>query len=230
MHIETKQEPRTLTAAEIAALTKLFRETRGWSQETLAERARVSVRTVQRVERGQFTDEDTRRALAVAFELREIDFFNRLHHIPSEEEAKAAQDKFDRENLLLDAIVARSGRELGQLFAASTMDMSNPAAELTEQAAGAYAALTDLLRDFRDGASDLSETDKLDVYADIQRSLDELNAAAVDVCYATRTTSVVGNDWTDKTPLRVQIVYLSAFHKDKVPEKMAVAKKLEIAL
>ena len=228
MHIETKQEPRKFTAQEIAAVTKLFRETRGWSQETLAERSKLSVRTIQRVERGEFTDDDTRRALAVAFELAEVDFFNDLHRIPTEEETHAAQEKFDREHVLLQAIVTTSGRELGALYAASTMDVSSPAVELGDQAAGTYAALTDLLRDFRDGARDLSETDKLEVYADIQRSLDELNAAGVDVCYAVRKTSLIGKDWENKTPWAVQLVYLSAFHKDKVPEKMAVRRKVEL--
>jgi len=228
MRIETKQEPRKFTAEEIGVLTKLFRGSLGWSQETLAEQARVSVRTIQRVERGEFTDEVTRRALAVAFELREIDFFNRLHQAPSQDEARAAKQRFEQEHVMLDAIVATSGRELGMLYAAATMDVSSPAIELPAQAADIYAALTDLLRDFRDISRDLPETDKLDVYADIQRALDELNAAAFDVCYGIRKATLIGKDWHNKTPWQVLLVYLSAFHRNKVPEKMAVPTKVDI--
>ena len=60
-------QPRHLSPQELAALVKATREMRQWSQEQLAEIAGLSSRTVQRVEEGQPSSVDTRRALASAF-------------------------------------------------------------------------------------------------------------------------------------------------------------------
>ena len=101
MSTATAQEPRTLTPAELAAVVRLFRETRGWSQEQLAEIARVSARTVQRVEDGQPASLETRRALAGAFGFDDIDAFNKPYSIPTDEELAAAKERFEREHVTL---------------------------------------------------------------------------------------------------------------------------------
>ncbi|KAG0755674.1 hypothetical protein G6F22_020533 [Rhizopus arrhizus] len=46
----TKTPPRLLTAAEVGACIRQFRQLRHWSQEQLAEISGLNVRTVQRVE------------------------------------------------------------------------------------------------------------------------------------------------------------------------------------
>ena len=56
-------------------LIQKLRLQRGWSQEQLAEVSGVSVRTVQRLERGQPGSPETLKALAAVFD---IDDFNRL--------------------------------------------------------------------------------------------------------------------------------------------------------
>ena len=50
-------------------LVRKLRLQRGWSQETLAEMAGVSVRTIQRIERGQVPAIDTAKSLAAVFEV-----------------------------------------------------------------------------------------------------------------------------------------------------------------
>jgi transcriptional regulator with XRE-family HTH domain len=47
---------------------KTLRQSRGWSQEVLAELSGLSVRTIQRVERGEPASQDTITALAHVFE------------------------------------------------------------------------------------------------------------------------------------------------------------------
>jgi transcriptional regulator with XRE-family HTH domain len=49
---------------ETGALVQKLRLQRGWSQEQLAELSTLSVRTVQRIERGQTASLETLKALA----------------------------------------------------------------------------------------------------------------------------------------------------------------------
>ncbi|HFT6959077.1 TPA: multiprotein-bridging factor 1 family protein, partial [Stenotrophomonas maltophilia] len=55
----TKTPPRLLTAAEVGACIRQFRQLRHWSQEQLAEISGLNVRTVQRVEQGDSASFDT---------------------------------------------------------------------------------------------------------------------------------------------------------------------------
>lgn len=72
-----KTQPRLLTQEELGLAVKIQRELRQWSQEQLGEFSGLSTRTIQRVEGGKPSDLDTRRALARAFDLEEIDAFNK---------------------------------------------------------------------------------------------------------------------------------------------------------
>ena len=95
----TEQAPRNLTPAELATLVRAFRDMRSWSQEQLAEIARLTTRTVQRVEGGEPSSVDTRRALAAAFGFEDIDAFNKPYVIPTPEEAAAAKEQFDKDHV-----------------------------------------------------------------------------------------------------------------------------------
>ncbi len=84
----TSGQPRLLNLEELAAVIRKMREVFQWSQETLAELAGLNVRTVQRVENAKSASIDTRRALARAFDIEDIDTFNKPFVIPTEEEMK----------------------------------------------------------------------------------------------------------------------------------------------
>lgn len=228
MNAEQKAPPRLLTQHELAAVIRSFREMRQWSQETLADLSGLSVRTIQRVEKGEPSDLDTRRALARAFDSDDLDVFNKPYSIPTPEELKKAQEEFEREHLIIDATVASTGRELALLFEGSTMDIGDPAIELDWEAAAAFAALVDYLREYRDCADLYNEVQKLDVFEELQQQVDALDDAGISVCYAIRNTKLVGRDWVDKTPWPVKIVYLTAFTKGKVPPKMAVPHEVRL--
>jgi DNA-binding XRE family transcriptional regulator len=64
-------EHRVPTPAEVAEITKALREAKKWTQETLAEVAGLTNRTIQRVENGEPSSLDTRRAIAGAFAARQ---------------------------------------------------------------------------------------------------------------------------------------------------------------
>lgn len=89
-------EPRQLTTKVLSALVKAFREARHWSQEQLAEISVLSTRTVQRVEEGQTSSLNTRRALAGAFGFEDIDAFNKPYAILTSEQMAAAKARFEK--------------------------------------------------------------------------------------------------------------------------------------
>lgn len=221
---ETTQQARLLTPAELAACIKLFRETRQWSQEQLAAISGLNVRTVQRVEQGLSASLDTRRALARAFEFEDIDVFNKPFTIPSEEEFKAAKEKFDREHVTLTAIPLTTGKQLARLAETCTMDLSEPAFELTREADEAFAALVDYFHDYRDCAGDYTQTQKLEVYDALQSQIDALKALGVSLRYAERKMQVKWGSGLDSKPMPVNLLYVVGFPLGKEPEQFATPK------
>ena len=93
---------RPLSPIEIGVFVRARREANGWSQETLAELSGLSARTIQRVEDGQPSSVDTRRALARGFEFPDIDFFIKAMPEPDEVQIRKlveeCQASADREN------------------------------------------------------------------------------------------------------------------------------------
>src|SRR5207248_1331633 len=136
---------RPLSPEEIGRLIKAVRTHQGWTQETLANLSGLQTRTIQRVEQGQPSSIDTRRALARAFRLDDIDYFNSLKQFPSDAEIQKQKEVFDREHVLLDAQMV-NGRQL------LTMMQNNPGfgalalgstTELPRATQDAFAALAD---------------------------------------------------------------------------------------
>ena len=222
---ETTQQSRLLTPDELAFCIRAFRETRQWSQEQLAEISGLNVRTIQRVENGEAASFDTRRALASAFDLEDIDALNKPFHIPSTEELKAAKEKFDREHVTLTALPLTSGRQLAKLVESCSMDLSEPAFELPREAAEEFAALVDYFRDYRDCADVYSETQKLEIYDELQAYIDTLQAQGVSLRYAERKLQVKwGSDQPEGKQVPVTALYVMAFPLGKEPEQFATPK------
>jgi transcriptional regulator with XRE-family HTH domain len=227
---ENAQQTRLLTPAELATCIKLFREMRHWSQEQLAEIAGLNVRTIQRVEQGLSASLDTRRALSIAFEFEDIDALNKPFTIPSEEEFKTAKEKFDRENITLKAIPLTTGKQLAKLAEICTMDMSEPAFELTREADETFAALVDYYRDYRDCADAYAEAQKFGVYDDMQSHIDALRTLGVSLRYAERRMQVKWGSTTDGKPMLVNVLYVVAFPLGKEPDEFATPKSGGIRL
>lgn len=218
-------KPRMLTPEELGMLVKVFREMRQWSQDQLGAISGLSVRTVQRVETGNPSGLDTRRALARAFELEDIDAFNKPYAIPTDEEIKAAKEKFEQENITLPAIPL-TGKELAGLVETTTMDLSAPAFELTREADEKFAELIDYFREYRDCADLYSEHDKFGVYDDLQGRIDELRTLGVSLCYATRKLVVKGAPQAEPWPTTA--LYVVAFPVGKEPSEFATPRAVGV--
>lgn len=227
---ESTQQTRLMTPAELAVFIRMLREMRQWSQEQLAEISGLNVRTVQRVEQGLSASIDTRRALAGAFEFEDIDALNKPFAIPSEEELKAAMEKFDLEHVTLTASPLTTGKQLTKLAEICSMDLSEPGFELTREADEAFAALVDYFRDYRDCADVYSETQKFEIYDEMQSHIDALKMLGVSLRYAERKMQVKWGTEPDSKPMLVNVLYVVAFPLGKEPEQFATPKSGGIRL
>ncbi|WP_105685836.1 helix-turn-helix domain-containing protein [Cronobacter dublinensis] len=230
MNATENTQARLLTPAELAMCIKMFREMRKWSQEQLANISGLNVRTIQRVEQGLSASFDTRRALASAFEFEDIDVLNKPFTIPSEDEVKAAKEKFDREHVTLAAIPLTTGKQLAKLAEVCIMDLSEPAFELTREANEAFALLVDYFRDFRDCADAYSETQKFEVYDEMQSQINMLRTLGVSLRYAERKIQMKWGSEPDSKPMPVKMLYVVGFPLGKEPEQFAIPKSGGIRL
>lgn len=224
----TSQPPRTLTPAELAAVVKMFRESKKWSQEQLAEIARLSTRTVQRVENGQPSDLDTRRALGRAFEFEDIDFLNNPLSIPTPDEIEAARQAFDREHITLESHPLVSGRQLAGLAETHSLDLCTPGFDMDREPAESFAALVDYFHDYRDCADLYPEVQKLDIFDELQAHIDALAAAGVSLRYATRKVRLGFRDNAEARPLEASVVYIVTYPAGKEPSQFATPRKFKL--
>ncbi|MGN7918587.1 helix-turn-helix domain-containing protein [Lysobacter sp. 22409] len=228
---ESNPQSRLLTPEELALCVRTFRELRHWSQEQLAEISHLNVRTIQRVEKGEVASFDTRRALASAFDFEDVDVLNKPFHIPTTDELKVAKEKFDREHITLTVLPLTTGRQLARLAESCAMDLSEPAFELPREAAEEFAALVDYFRDYRDCADVYSETQKLEIYDELQAHIDTLRAQGVSLRYAERKMQVKwASGQSDSNPAPVTALYVMAFRLGKEPEQFATPKIGRIGL
>lgn len=227
MSATEKTQPRLLTPEELGLVVKIHRELRQWSQEQLGELSGLSTRTIQRVEGGKPSDLDTRRALARAFDLEDIDAFNKPYVIPTEDELKAAKEEFDKENITLPVLPLSTGKELAGLVELASMDLSTPAFELSREADERFAELIDYFRDYRDCADCYSQRDKFAIYDELQEHIDALKALEVSLRYATRKMVVKG-DVPEAKPVPVKVLYVIAFPLGKEPTEIATPRSMPV--
>lgn len=215
-------DARNLTNEELAGVVKTFREMRQWSQEQLAEIARVSTRTVQRVEEGLASSPDTRRALAGAFGFEDIDALNKPYTIPSEEQQVAEKARFEKERITLKAEKLSTGRQLGKLVELGAGLQMVDAVMMSSKAEEIFAQLTDYCIDYADCDELYSATDKLSVYAELEELLIALDSEGVSLVGASRDVMLKtqGSDSSWKST----VVYVAAFATGQEAENLAVAR------
>ena len=215
-------EPRQLTTKELSALVKAFREVRLWSQEQLAEISGLSTRTVQRVEEGQTSSLDTRRALAGAFNFEDIDAFNKPYIIPTNEQMAAEKARFEKERVTLKAVPLKSGKQLAQLVEGTSANMFSEAADMPHAAEERFAQLADYCREYSDCSDLYSATDKLDVYSELDEMVAHLAKNGFTLVGATREVMMKASG--PGPGFLANIVYVVAFPKWQEAESFAVQR------
>lgn len=223
---EKTTSPRMPTLQEFAFCIKFFRELRKWSQEQLADISGVTPRTIQRVEKGEPPSKDTRRALARAFGLEDIDAFNKPISIPDAEEQKAQQEQFAKDNITLKAQPLTTGKELAKLAETTQMDLFSPAFELERAADEEFAALTDYFRDYRDCHDMYSEASKFEVFDALDVHVQALKAMDVSLCYAIR--KVAFKSALGVEPYKAEALYVVACRRGQELKEFATPKAFNL--
>lgn len=222
---DPRVHPRILTPEELAVLVRTLRAAKRWSQEQLADIAKVSARTVQRVEEGQPSSIDTRRALASALGFEDIDALNKPYAIPTAAQLAEQQARFDAEHLTLTAQRIETGKQLGRMVEQSSANLFHEVEDLPAQAAEVFARLTDFCRDYADCDELYSAVDKLGVYEELDQMVDELSGQGFVLMAATRDTQLCTKEAEEGVP--VSVIYVVAFPRGKEVEQLVVARKLK---
>jgi transcriptional regulator with XRE-family HTH domain len=222
----TKHEVRPLTPNEIAALVVTYRQTNGWSQEQLSDISGVTVRTVQRVEKAEPSSVDTKRALARAFELEDIDIFNRGHSFKTAEQMQKDAEDFQERNLMLDAVHATSGKQLADLSEEMTMHNFTIPDGLPAETATDMAALYDNMRDYGDVHDHHGFGEKVGFHGILDDLVDSIRKQGFSICYGVRRTKLTNDSWINKTPWPVTIGYVFAVPVGSEPKLVAVPKTI----
>ena len=223
-------EVRLLTPTEVGRVIKLFREEYGWSQETLAELAGVNARTIQRLEAGQSSSLDTRRAVGSAFRFEDIDWLNKPMPIPTQEAIQAQRAAFDRDHLVLDAQVV-DGR--GLMAVLIDQDCSALAgtglSELDPGVRESWATALDHIRDCLDIRDVAGRTEMLGYGDFLDETLAPLREAELCLTVATRRAVMGRKGRSDETPIPLSIMYVAVVRADAPALKMAVPRKATMA-
>jgi transcriptional regulator with XRE-family HTH domain len=176
-------EERLLTPTEVGGVVRAVRGAMGWTQETLAELAGLTGRTVQRLEVGQASSL-TRRAVCRAFGWDDLDALSKPKAVPTEEglekqKAVPTEEGLEKQKarqtaplLVLPAEVA-DGHRIATLIMAVTGHVivcPSAPAEVSCAVQDAFAAVADFLRGLLDAVPDATMTEMLG-YGD---TLDEL--------------------------------------------------------
>ncbi|MCC5613415.1 helix-turn-helix transcriptional regulator, partial [Nostoc sp. CHAB 5834] len=192
------------------------------SQEQLAEIAGLSSRTVQRVEEGQPSSVDTRRALASAFGAEDIDLFNKPYVIPTAEQMAEEKARFENEHLTLRANRIETGKQLGTLAEGTSASLYSEMKPLPHGADTVFARLTDYCREFAECAKLYSAVDKSRVYEELDGFVSELKILGYSLVGATREAVARASGGGAGVPLT--ILYVVACPAGEEPEHLAVSR------
>jgi len=220
---------RLPTPAELAKFIKTMRDINKWSQATLAEIARLTERTVQRVENGEPSSLDTHRALAQAFEYEDLDFFDKPWPFPNVEKLKAYSAELEKTTVVVPITRIEDARTLRTMMEGAESSATEELGELSTEAREAFASIVDNLRDYNDIRDALSMSQRLEVDRNIGAQLDTIAGEGAVVGAGLRHARVrFKSDAPKCDPLDWTNIYLVLAPKDTLPSNVRVAKALKL--
>lgn len=214
-----------LTNIEIGAVILMTRTSRQLSQETLAELSGLTSRTIQRIEKGEGCSADSRRALARAFEIEDLDVYNKPFKIPSQEELAKQKAQFDKEHVTIATVPILKGKDLARFAETTQAHLFTCKEDLPESVELAMAEIEDLFVDYRDSHDCYSATDKLPIYSIFNEKVSFLQGLGVEICSSTRRL-LLGNSKDKESPLKFTVLYVLASKKGDSPENISVGRDI----
>jgi len=220
-------EARVPTPAEFGELIKALREMNKWTQATLAEIARVTERTIQRVENGEASSLDTRRALARAFGYEDLDVFDKPWPFPNVEKLKAYSAELDKTTVVVPLTRIRDGRTLRTMIEGAESSATEEIGEISSAACDAFAEIVDYLRDYNDVREMYSMSQRLDVDRHIDELLKTVSEEHAAIGAGLRHAKLGLKSDVDRAPMDWTNIYLVLAPEDAVPSNIRVAKQVK---
>jgi len=217
-------EPRLLTPVELGTFIREQREERKWSRATLAELARVTERTIQRVENGKPSSLDTRRALAHALGYQDLDLFERPLPFPNVEKFKAYTAELERTTIAVALSHIHDGRTLRTMIEGVHSSASEEIGELSLEARAAFAEMVGYLRDFNDIRTEYSMTRRLDVDRDIDELLKRISDQRASVGAGLFPTKLRSMSAPESPPMDWTSILFLLAPADSLPSMVRIPK------
>lgn len=219
-------EWRVPSASELAAMVKCLREENKWTQATLAEIAKVTERTIQRVERGEPSNLDTRRALCGAFGFKDLDTFDKPLPFPDVEKWKAYEQELEKSTVLVPIIRIEEGRNLRLMIEGAESSVTQEIGRNTEEAREAFAQIVDYLRDYNDIRHAYAMSQRLGVDKDIDDLLRIIKCEGSALGAGLRTQKVsFKSDAPGTAPMDWTNIFFIVAPAEALPEKIRVPKQ-----
>lgn len=228
MSSQTEQfvERRVPTSADLALLIKVLRQASEWTQETLAELGGLTVRTIQRVEKGDPSSLDTRRALARGFGYDDLDVFNKQWPMLDPAKLKAQSEELERTTVVVHLTRGERSGGIRKMVEGAESSGCEELGTVTKEAREAFAYLVDNLRDYNDVRDCYSEHDKLGFDEGLQSFLDTIAEQKAAVGVGVRRVKVRFKP--DGEPVSWCNVYFVLAPVDGLPSQVRVPKAFEI--
>jgi transcriptional regulator with XRE-family HTH domain len=221
---------RLPSASELGVLVKSFRQANKWTQATLAEIANVTERTIQRVERGEPSSLDTRRAICRAFDFKDLDMFDKPLPSPNVEKWKAYGQELEKTTVLIPITRIDEGRVLRTMVEGSESSTTEEIGNISKEAREAFAQIVDNLRDYNDVRHAYSMSQRLEVDRHIDEFLNAIKESGSalgaglrhhKVSFRSDAPSVKPMDWTS--------IFLIIAPNDYLPAQARVPKQFSFA-
>lgn len=217
-------EKRIINENELALISRLYRDTNKLTQETLAELAKISLRTIQRVENSERSDPHTRRALARVFEAKDIDAFNKPQLIPTIEQIRQKYEQLEKNTITKSLEKVSSGRQLRELVDKTMACAFDQLSELTKDAEQVFAEIQDYIRDYACIKSEFPATEKLKVNQAFQQMIDSLTLMGFSIGIFTRVLLYKTNE-KYQTPMHFNTIYFVIGPAKNFPEIIRVSRE-----
>ena len=225
---EIFEAPRLMTQAELAEFVKTRRSEHKWSQATLAEIAGVDERTIQRVENGEPSSFDTRRAIARAFQCDDLDVFNKPMRLPNIEKLKAHWAELDKTTVIIPITRIRDARTLRTMSEGVLSFAAEELGELSTEARKTFASIVDYLHDYNDVRDHYSMSARLDVDRDIDALLKTIANAGAAVGAGLQHARVrFTSDAPNCEPMNWTNIYFVLAPNDALPPNVRVPKGIK---
>ncbi|MFZ3325326.1 MAG: helix-turn-helix transcriptional regulator [Methylocella sp.] len=217
--------------------TRCLRETQHMSQDALAASSSLDVRTIQRIEAGQGASVTTRRCLARGLGYEKLDTFDdpefvmRVHKLLENAQAikKEAQEKQYPDHVRLKTARVQNGETLGRLADISNAVVLNADDAISDEAKNTAATLFDYVRDLLDLGDVASWSEKVGYNRDLEALLRQLEGLGATVYSALRPMKMCGENWEDKTPVSLEVGYLTVVPTENVLEDMFVPRRCRLS-